>query len=82
MPTHPELTAAATQNIAQWILQHTAKPGISYYIGAAGALRMDAPVAPAQKGACILTASYIDHGLKEAPAQQLKGQDKVVIHSR
>ena len=83
MPTHPELTRKETQNIVRWMLQNGANPNINYYTGLDGSFRMNPFPASKKKGAYILTAIYIDHGIKEAPfKQRLKGEDAVVIHSR
>lgn len=76
MPAHPELTADQVKNTVQWILKNAANPDITYYIGTEGLFRVDA----AKKGAYMLTASYVDHGIKTNPASaHLKGQDVVII---
>jgi len=83
MPTHPELSPVETKNAVQWILKHAADPDVNYYIGTEGSFRIKQPGASKPNAAYILTASYIDHGLKSAPGKQrLKGQDVVVLHSR
>lgn len=82
MPTHPELTTEETKAAVQWMLKNGADPNVSYYIGLTGSFRIKAPVVPNKKGAYILTASYTDHGLKNAMGKHLKGQDVVVISSR
>ena len=83
MPTHPELTRKETQNIVQWMLQNGANPDINYYTGLDGSFRINPLPASKRKGAYILTAIYIDHGIKDDPSKQrLKGQDVVVVHSR
>ena len=83
MPTHPELTKKETQNIVRWMLQNGANPDINYYTGLDGSFRINSHPASKRKGAYILTAIYIDHGIKDDPSKQrLKGQDVVVVHSR
>ena len=82
MPTHPELTAEETKSTVQWILKHAANADVNYYLGIAGVFRIKAPVAPNQKGVYVLTASYVDHGLKNVPGKRLKGEDVVVMQSR
>jgi len=83
MPTHPELTKRETQDIVKWMLQNGANPEINYYTGLDGSFRIHSLPATRRKGAYILTAIYIDHGLKDDPLKQrLKGQDVVIIHSR
>jgi cytochrome c len=81
MPTHPELTNEETKIAVQWILKHAADADVNYYIGTEGTFQIKPPVTPGQKGVCILTASYTDHGLKNAAGKQrLKGQDVVAIY--
>jgi len=80
MPTHPELTNEETQQVVQWILKNAADPNRNYYTGTEGSFRLKPPVASAQKGAFILTASYTDHGGKDGSKKKLKGQDIVVVH--
>ncbi len=83
MPTHPELSAEETKSTVQWILGHAADADVNYYIGTEGSFRIKPPVAAKRDEAYLLTASYVDHGLKTAPGKQrLKGEDMVVIYSR
>jgi cytochrome c len=82
MPTHPELTDEEIKATVQWILKHAGDPGVNYYIGTTGSFRIEQPSSKS-KGDYLLTASYVDHGLKDAAGKQrLKGGDIVVIHSR
>jgi len=77
MPAHPELKADEIKNMVQWIMKYGADPEVTYYVGLEGSFRID----PDKKGAYMLAASYIDHGLKNAPAtKHLKGQDVVIIN--
>lgn len=80
MPTHPELTNQESKSTVQWILKNAKDPDVNYYIGLTGSFRIKSP--PSKKGSYMLTASYIDHGLKSTPGKQLKGQDIVYIVSR
>jgi len=83
MPTHPELSPEEIKSAVQWILKHSADPTVDYYIGTEGSFRIKQPVTSKPGATYILTASYIDHGLKTAPGKQrLKGQDVVVLHSK
>jgi cytochrome c len=83
MPTHPELSPEEIKGAVQWILKHSANPNVDYYIGTEGSFRIKQPVTSKPGATYILTASYIDHGLKAAPGKQrLKGQDVVILHSR
>lgn len=77
MPAHPEVKPDEIKNMAQWIQKNGADPEVTYYVGIEGSFRID----PNQKGAYRLTASYIDHGLKNNPASKhLKEQDVVMIN--
>ncbi|MES1226834.1 MAG: c-type cytochrome [Bacteroidota bacterium] len=82
MPSHPELTLAETKSIAEWIIKNAANPAVSYYTGTEGFFKTGTSF-PQQKGFYILTASYIDHGLKEDTAiQHLQGSDVIIISSK
>lgn len=74
MPAHPELTAGAIKTTVNWVLKHATDPGIEYYIGTTGIIRLK------DAGRYRLTASYLDHGLKMAPGRgRLKGSDAIYI---
>ncbi len=81
MPAHPELTDEEIKSTVVWILKNAADPDVNYYTGTEGIFRIKAPAAPA-KTTYKLTASYIDHGLKDVPGKRLKGQDVVIIQSK
>jgi len=83
MPTHAELTNDEIRSTVQWILKHAADPGVDYYIGTEGAFRIKPPTGTVSKSGYLLTASYVDNGLKNAPGKQrLKGEDRVVIFGK
>ena len=83
MPTHTELTAEEIKTTVQWILKHATDPDFNYFIGLNGSFRIKQPVNPKPNSVYLLTASYLDHGLKNAPGtQRLKGEDVVVINNR
>jgi cytochrome c len=75
MPSHPELTVAEIKRTVQWIFKNAADPNVNYYIGLEGFFRINA----GSKGPYALTASYIDHGLKDVKGKRLRGQDAVMI---
>jgi cytochrome c len=81
MPAHPELTDAEIKSTVLWVLKNAADPDVNYYTGTEGLFRIKLPSAPA-KATYMLTASYIDHGLKDVPGKRLKGQDVVMISSK
>ena len=80
MPTHPELTTQQTSEMVKWIMQITSDPTVHYYIGSEGPLHLNNPN-NSKTAACILTASYTDHGLKEDSTHRLKGQDIIMIRT-
>jgi cytochrome c len=81
MPSHPELTKEEIKNAVQWIIKQAARPDISYYMGLKGSFQLPPPAK--QKGVYVLTASYIDHGLKSEPGKQrFRGQDAVFIYGK
>jgi len=77
MPTHPELKQEEAEAVVRWILQNGAKPDVSYYVGMDGSFK----VPKGLKGAYLLTASYVDHGPKDATGHRLEGQDRVVFRA-
>ncbi len=78
MPSHPELTVAEIKSTVQWIFKNAADPNVNYYIGLEGFFRINA----GSKGSYLLTASYIDHGLKDVKGKRLRGTDVVTIQSK
>jgi len=80
MPSHPELTVQQIKSMVTWILKNSNKPDVNYFIGLNGLIPAAYLRSP---GAYVLTASYIDHGLKTEPGKQrLKGQDVIVLNAK
>ena len=80
MPSHPELSATDIKNTVQWIMKNGASINDNYFIGLNGIIP---PAVVRSAGTYVLTASYVDHGLKAAPGKQrLKGQDAVIFYVR
>lgn len=83
MPTHTEITVEEIKTAVQWILKKATDPEVDYYIGLSGSLRIKPPVNTKSKGLYVLTASYLDHGLKTTPGKQrLKGEDVVIVQGK
>jgi cytochrome c len=82
MPTHLELSNDQTKKIIEWILKNSTAPNTNYYIGTEGSFRINPVSGLKRKATYMLTASYIDHGLKGSNKQHLKGQDVIFIQSR
>ncbi len=81
MPTHPELTNAQIQNMVKWIMENASGDAVHYYIGTQGTFSLKSSSKNYQGGACILTASYTDHGI-DNKGERLKGQDVIIIHTK
>jgi len=80
MPSHPELSATDIKNTVQWIMKNGANADDNYFIGLNGIIP---PAVVRSAGTYVLTASYVDHGLKATPGKQrLKGQDAVILYVR
>jgi len=81
MPSHPELALDEAAACVTWILKTAADPQTHYYTGTEGSFRVLIPPnsEPKDKGTLVLTASYVDHGLKDDPGQSLRGQDTIRI---
>ena len=80
MPSHPELTQQQVKNAVEWILKNSNKPDANYFIGLNGIVPATYLKLP---GAYVLTASYIDHGLKTEPGRQrLTGQDIMILTAK
>jgi cytochrome c len=79
MPTHQELTIEETQKMVDWIFKNGAEQNVSYYRGTEGSFRIKPPVAAERKGVLVLIASYTDHGTKDKPQQNLRGQDAIIL---
>lgn len=82
MPTHQELTIEETQKMVDWIFKNGAEQNVSYYRGTEGSFRIKPPVAAQRQGVLVLIATYTDHGTKDKPKQNLRGQDAVILKTR
>jgi cytochrome c len=81
MPAHPELTDAEIKSTVLWVLKNAADPDVNFYTGTEGLFRIKLRAQPV-KATYMLTASYIDHGLKDVPGKRLRGQGVVMISSK
>ncbi len=76
MPAHPELSAEQTTAVVNWILKTGKDATVDYYAGTTGVFH----TRPNAKGAYVLIASYLDHGLKNGESKSLKGTDVIVLN--
>jgi cytochrome c len=67
MPTHPELADEKIREMINWILNYKDDKAVEYYLGNEGSVQLK------NKGAIVLTATYLDH-------QQTMGEDEMKIH--
>ena len=81
MPTHQELTREETQKMVDWIFKNGAEQDVSYYRGTEGSFRIKPPVGAQRKGVLVLIATYTDHGTKDKPKQNLRGQDAIILQT-
>jgi cytochrome c len=79
MPTHPELKAEITQKMVQWILAYANDPGLNYFVGLEGILRLNKPKTDAHSGVFIVTAFYTDHGTTDFPNKRITGSGQSVL---
>jgi cytochrome c len=79
MPTHPQLSTEEAGKMVTWILKNAGDPTVFYYRGTDGSFRIKAPELPVASPILIITASYIDHGLKDDAKASLRGQDIIVL---
>lgn len=82
MPSHPDLTDAQLHDIVLWVLKNAANPGVTYYVGTDGAIRMEATGTPAARAGLILTASYTAPSLNTAQGRAAHGEDTVMLRGK
>lgn len=80
MPPHPDLTIEQAKEMVAWILKNNLDPNRSFVVGLEGALRnREKPQQDGSDWTCVLTATYTDHGAKDAPETTLQGAHSVVL---
>ena len=67
MPSHPEFSEADCRKMARWMIETAAEKNQEWLVGISGTVRMDNINPRKMKGVLLLTASYLDHGVKDAP---------------
>jgi cytochrome c len=86
MPPHPDLEVHEVKEMVTWILENNADPDLTYFVGIDGALRTrEKPANASERGVYVLTASYMDHGPRNAnnglETQGKRGQHTLVLSS-
>ena len=84
MPPHPDLKMQDVREMVTWILKNNSDPDFIYFVGTEGSLRTkEKPANAFPAGVYILSASYLDQGLKntnnEVGAQGKRGQHTFVL---
>lgn len=83
MPPHPNLSIADAKAIVLWILNNNRDPNTTFFPGLQGAFRSrQKPAGDASKAVYLLTASYTDHGLKDAPGSAKQGTHTIMLKAR
>ncbi len=77
MPSNNKLNAAEAKEVINWLFKNSIDSDVNYLAGTEGSFRLN-PFAASFKNV-ILIASYTDHGLKDKPHQNLKGEDMVIL---
>jgi cytochrome c len=81
MPANPDFTEAQSKQMIEWIFKKAENPNRNYYVGTEGAFKTRGRPDNV-KGSYILTASYTDHGLKDLPKSNQRGQHTIVMYSK
>ena len=80
MPPRPDITQQQARQIIQWILKNAADPTYDLYAGIGGSFRTRAK--SHMRGLYILTATYLDHGLKDMPQLRQSGQHTILLKGK
>jgi cytochrome c len=80
MPPHSDLKTAQVMEIVNWILKKNIDPNVNFLVGTDGAFRTKEKIeGDDEKGAYVLTASYLDHGLKGIEKSKKQSQHSVIL---
>jgi len=80
MPPHPELQIGEAEELVRWILDNNSDPDHTFYTGIEGAIRTkEKPREASGKGVYMLTASYVDHGVKGTERSSKKGLHTIML---
>lgn len=82
MPAHPELSEQKLHDIATWILEDAAAPGMNYYAGTEGTFQMSSPGQPGQNAGLVVTASYARPNAGSGAKATSVGEDRIVIRGK
>ena len=86
MPPHPELKVQDVEEMVTWILANNSDPDFIYFVGPQGSLRTkEKPANGPRAGVYVLTASYLDHGIRNAgngdDVRRKRGQHTLILRN-
>jgi cytochrome c len=77
MPSNNKLNSEEAKKVIAWLFKNASDSTTIYLAGTEGSFRLRPPAASLKNA--ILIASYTDHGLKDNPGQNLRGQDAIIL---
>ena len=77
MPSHPDLSANESIEIARWIIKHGPDMDFDIRVGLKGVLQFPSNTKTREHGKYILIASYMDHGINGKDIKE--GKDVVLL---
>jgi len=80
MPSNSDLNKAQAKIIIEWLFNNAGDSTVNYLAGTEGSFRLNASANSLKN--IILIASYTDHGIKDQPHQNMKGEDLIIIHEK
>lgn len=80
MPANPDISVAQSKQIIQWLLNHGGKADLNVLAGTSGSFKTVTRPAGG-KGTYILTATYMDQGVKDIPNSRKQGKQMLIIYS-
>ncbi|HSN07493.1 MAG TPA: c-type cytochrome [Hanamia sp.] len=80
MPSNDKLNASEAKEVIEWIFKTARDSTVNYLAGTEGSFRLNATANSLKN--IILIASYTDHGIKDQPYQNMKGEDLIIIHGK
>jgi cytochrome c551/c552 len=82
MPPHMGLTNAQLRAIVLWIMKDGADPGVNYYVGTQGAIRMQPVGTPGPRAGLVITACYSSPSAAAGSRRPAYGEDTVILRGR
>ncbi|MDE3182287.1 MAG: hypothetical protein KGM16_02605 [Bacteroidota bacterium] len=80
MPSNTKLNVSEAKKVISWLFKNAADSTVNYLAGTEGSFRLNSPADSLKN--VILIASYTDHGVKDQPHQNMKGEDLIILHGK